>query len=428
MSAVENIWSRTSVAGLTSVIRSDAAITVAARFATVGLAFVTSVLVARLLGPEGQGMYAVTMTFAMTVVQLSILGMHSSNTYLLARDRSQFASLLGNSVWLSLAVGGVAAVLGLAIIHLLGWLGAIGLWCWLLAAATVPPRLFSLLGGSLLVGLQRIRAFNRMQLLLYLSLLIGIAAVGCFWADVAGVLAATALAWWFAGSILMRNLSRRMTGDRIRFDVAALKRGWRYAAKAHLACLFGFLLLRVHIFLLEHLTDSATVGYFSIANQAWEMAAIIPTSIALVLFPRLAADRQGSWQRMRGSLAAVLVYVIGLVVATLLLSRPAIVLVFGADYAPSAEIVLYLLPGMALYGVSVIFSQYLAAQGMPKSLVVSWAIALTISIVLGLLLIPRFQGTGSAIAVSATYLCQFALVWMISLMTKRSHSPPMVRG
>ena len=44
------------------------------------LSLITSVFVARTLGPEGRGLYAIALTIGMLGVQFSNLGLHSSNT------------------------------------------------------------------------------------------------------------------------------------------------------------------------------------------------------------------------------------------------------------------------------------------------------------------------------------------------------------
>ena len=80
------------------------------RLSVVALGFVNSILVTRILGPEGRGLFAVANTLSATGVQLGNLGLQSSNTYYVAREPGKLPVLLGNSLVVSAARGVVALV------------------------------------------------------------------------------------------------------------------------------------------------------------------------------------------------------------------------------------------------------------------------------------------------------------------------------
>ena len=64
--------------------------------AAIGL--VTSVLVARILGPEGRGAYAVAMAIGAMGVQLGNLGLQAANTYVISRQRDLLSIVVANSL------------------------------------------------------------------------------------------------------------------------------------------------------------------------------------------------------------------------------------------------------------------------------------------------------------------------------------------
>src|SRR3989442_8842856 len=72
--------------------------TFATRVFLIGAGVVASVMVARALGPEGRGLYAVAGALAGVGVQFGNLGLHSANTYFAARDRGLLPRLAGNSL------------------------------------------------------------------------------------------------------------------------------------------------------------------------------------------------------------------------------------------------------------------------------------------------------------------------------------------
>jgi hypothetical protein len=68
------------------------------RILLIGIGLITSVIVARVLGPEGRGLYAVAATIAAMGVQLGNLGLHASNTYYVAQKPELLPFLMGNTL------------------------------------------------------------------------------------------------------------------------------------------------------------------------------------------------------------------------------------------------------------------------------------------------------------------------------------------
>src|SRR5262245_3497664 len=79
---------------------SDFAWKVGETFATraflIGAGVAASVLVTRALGPAGRGLYAVAGVLTSIGVQFGNLGLHSANTFFVARDRRLLSRLAGN--------------------------------------------------------------------------------------------------------------------------------------------------------------------------------------------------------------------------------------------------------------------------------------------------------------------------------------------
>ena len=100
---------------ITQTLRSDFARKVAATFGTrvllLLLGMATGVITTRTLGPEGRGLYATLLTVGAIGVQFGNLGLHASNTYYVARDRSLLGVLVGNSLLIGLGLGSVGVLL-----------------------------------------------------------------------------------------------------------------------------------------------------------------------------------------------------------------------------------------------------------------------------------------------------------------------------
>jgi O-antigen/teichoic acid export membrane protein len=75
-----------------------------------------------------------------------------------------------------------------------------------------------------------------------------------------------------------------------------------------------------------------------------------------------------------------------------------------------------MLPGVLALGTATVLSQFLAAIGVPRTLIVVWALALALVLGVGRLLIPHHAGAGAAVALSITY---GALLLMVGLLVYR---------
>jgi O-antigen/teichoic acid export membrane protein len=401
---------------LTSVrdlLSGSAMSTAAARVVVLAAGVATSVITARVLQPSGRGDYFFAVTTAQLLVQFGSLGLPSSNTWLVARDRSRLAALVANSAWVAIAAG---AGLGLAAALLLHGRDDSGvLWAGLLL---VPPGLFYLLGGNLLVGIQEIGRFNAYQAGSAVLLLALVAAAAVLGAGAAGVLLACVAGWSLTGAVLLARL-RSLAGQApLAFDAAVFRCGLGYAQRAYLATLLGFLVLRANVFVLRTMGGAAPVGYYSVAAQFADVLAIVPQSAALVLFPALVRRQDDSFERTASQLAGMALLLGVACVALGVLAPLVIAVAFGASFLPAATSLRWMLPSVFFLGLTSVASQYLAAAGFPRQLVAVWAVGFAAVVILSCVLVPRFPVAGAPAALSAAHALVFALVAGLSLATR----------
>ena len=150
------------------------------------------------------------------------------------------------------------------------------------------------------------------------------------------------------------------------------------------------------------------------AAQISDVLAIVPQSIALVLFPRLVRERENRWEETRRAAlttGAVMVVVCGVAAVV---GGPVIRLLYGASYAPSANVLRIMLPGVVCLAVANIISQYLGAEGNPRILLAVWGGAAALVLGLSLLLVPNHAGAGAAAALSVTYALVLAAIFVVA--------------
>ncbi len=380
--------------------------TFATRVFLIGAGVVASVLVARTLGPEGRGLYAVAGALAGVGVQFGNLGLHSANAYFAARDRSLVPRLAGNSLAVSAALGGVTVALlwGVALVR--PDMAPLGGPLLLLVSVSIPIGLAYLLLQNVLVGLQEVRAFNRIEIVTRLVSLTLIALVIMERAVSPAALFAAGVAASAVG--LARVLARlwRLAPRAPRPSSALLRAHLLYGVKSYLACLFAYLVVRFDLLMVQRMLGMRQAGYYSIAASMADLVYLLPSVIGTILFPKLVAraTRAEKWRLTAGVSGLVLVLMIGVSGFAAILARPLIRLLFGADFLPAAPAFVLLAIAMIFYGVNNIVSNYLAALSFPWFSVVVWIAACALNVGLNLVWIPAYGILGASLSSLVCYV------------------------
>jgi len=386
---------------------------VGARYTRVATALVASVITARSLGPAGRGEYFFVLTAAGLIAHFGGLGMHATNMYQAARDRTLVSALTSNSLLAAVVIGGVggaASTLAFARVTTTAHDQTSLIFIPLIGATT----LFFMLGTHLLIGTNRVRTFNVFEAGANTAvlMLIGLAAV--VWPELGGFLGATFLVWLVAAIVLAANLWRT-DGNSFQPSLGVFRIGFRYAAKAYVISLLGYLLFRANIFLLAYLQSPADVGYFSIAAQISDALTLLPATIALVLFPTLVQDRKSGWHVATRQAALVGSGMCAICVVVAVLAEPIIVITFGPAYEPAVPIIRWMMPGIVAVSVTTVLSQYVAAIGIPRIVIIAWAVAVVLLVSLAWTLIPSHAGTGAAAASSISYVALLTMILAIGV-------------
>jgi O-antigen/teichoic acid export membrane protein len=387
--------------------------TLLTRALQISTGFVGTVLTARFLGPDLRGQYFFVVTLSLIVVQFANLGLHASNTYYVARDERWLGPLVDNSIWVSLiagAGGGAAAVVFVRVTALLPTPHSSLLW---FSVALPPAILFFMLGTNLLVGVNRIGTFNLFETFANLLVVAALVTAGVAAFRLSGFLAMTTAAWTISSVALLVYLAQG--GRTIAFHRRVFMSGVVYGAKAYAIAALGYLVLRSNVFLLQRFDGARVVGYYSVAAQIADVLAMLPASVALVLFPKLVrAEHATRWQQTIRTCAIVAAVLAALCAVAAVAAAPFVRLAFGNAYAPAIEIVRVMLPGVFALGTTMVLSQFLASIGMPRLNVLVWVVALGAVLVLGAVLIPGHGAVGAASALSITYWLVLALIGAVA--------------
>ena len=386
--------------------------TLVARLAIVALGLVGSVIIARSLGPSGRGEYAVAVAVSATAVQIGNLGLHTSSSWAASQRPELVGKLLANGVVWSFVVG---CALGVA-----AWMVALAFPAVLpvpqdllgLALVSVPFGLAYLVVANLLLGLQKVRNYNTLELS---NRALSVAAIGALVAvgvasplSTYGAVVAATLLSTVGGAAW---IARRRRG--VRPDRRVLIEFGGYGLRAYVAALFTFLVLRIDLLLVQYSLGSLEAGLYSIAVSLADVLYLLPVVVSTLLFPRLSAqsDRRVVWHEARRAVIVILALtsLLGLVAVTL--GGPLITLLYGDAFSPATPAFQWLVPAVILLSAHTVLMHYYYAVGAPAVTIYAPLTGAALNVVLNLVLIPVFGIVGASLASCGAYAAMLILSW-----------------
>ena len=391
-----------------------------AKLLMVALGLSITVLVAR-QGPQVQGAFAL-----FVAVESALLTLFTGLGLWLARQMSQQAGA-GPVRALPMLQGVLraAVVLGLlASVMLLG----VSWWSdrlpysqlWLLALGA-PFLLLVPTATGLWLGQGRMWPINVAQVAAPASVLTGLA--GAWWimqgTQRSGAMVALVLTAWVSGKSLvavvtavyaLKDAGRR---DDLLVPIASSDSTppswwaqWPFVATIGVVNVVGLLNYRASLFLVEHFHGLSAVGTYSVAVTSAELLWLLSSSVTVSVYARIGHPDT----RIAASMT---VQAVRINVLSTLLAAPvlfalawwALPWVMGPAYQASLMPLAALLPGVAAYAAASSLSAFYTNHlGRPQLSGAIAGLSLSISFVLGLVLVPRWGAVGAGVASSLGYI------------------------
>jgi O-antigen/teichoic acid export membrane protein len=371
-------------------------------------------LIARQLGPSGQGTFAVAYSLALMLTQVGGLGLTTANPYFAARTPSQVPRIVGNALWFAGVLGLALAGLGAAIKLLApGVLEGLGWTPLLVALAGIPGALAALFLQSVLLGVGRMVAYNGVEVvqaaLTLAALLVGFAFTDLGLTGVLAVLGAAR----YGAAIAFAAILHRGSGIFVGIDASLARVMLGYGLRVYVAILAAFLVIRLDLLLVNGYSGRAQAGLYSVAATLADGMFVLPAVIGLNLFARVArGDPVEASAEIFRSVAVLYALVC---IATIPVAPFAIRAFFGNDFEDATSLYYWLLPGIYALGMLTILSQHFAGRGFPPPLRTIWLFGLALNLALNFAFLPGRGAWVAALASSVTYAMLLVLhMWLFA--------------
>lgn len=372
---------------------------------------VTLIITARTLGPAGRGAVAAVTTWVGLFLTFGHLSLGTVAIHRATRLRgtdwfgptfSALASVAAAVSVVAFAAAAATYVLSDAFANLEpAWL--------LIGFAALPFQVWELYGSSLLMALDRIELYNRMQVISRSAGLVLLCILLAAGHGVLGVLLVLTLTQAAASLGGLRMMWER-AGRKLRVDAETLRDLFAGGSKLHLNAIGFYLTSSADVLILNYYRGAVETGQYQFATQLTFALLLIPQAAAAVLYGTLSRyGERDAWPYQRRMVVAMtaLMALGALVVGV---AAPLVVdLLGGARFAGAVPILRILLISV----VGMTFGTVMGPQWIGRGLFLHSSVIMLVlgigNVVASLLLTPRFGMYAPAWASVLTYSL-FALV------------------
>lgn len=395
------MWSRLGFPRrrLASMIRSTLA-TYAAQIAVVFTSFVTSVLLARYLGPADRGIAAIAVLTPSILVAIITPGYSTVIVPFMGHPTAKNQEVVAFVNATALAASAVSSLLyvpiALVAVSAVGAAPGTMALSWLL----VPMSILNLGAAYLTIGLGKVslRAMGAIAQAVAGLCLTWIALVGGLGpaAAVVGVAGGLVVSLGFLGLVVRRSVSLRS----LRLPLGTARRMLAFGLRGQAGQVAQFLNYRLDSVILAVIAGPSAVGLYSVATSVAEGGGLIASAASTAAYPRFVRDTSSVWSVLAWTTLSTVLLVAGIAV----LGPFAIPILFGGAFAPAITPMLVLLPGVIALAPLRVLSVATTAIGRPGLASLASVVGLCVTVGLDVALIPRAGAVGAGVASSVAYV------------------------
>ena len=398
-------------------LTGDAASAFSAQLVGVLCGVVGLIIAARVLGPTGRGLLALV-TLWISLFALAVpFSMGYGLAFELRRERARLDDALSSAAGLALVLG--TAATGLAVVGAwrcsFGILEGVSPGQVMVGAIGLPAMIFTGLSALVLTAAGRLReasligAIGSIALLALLAVLLLALQLGVWGAILASSLAS------ITGAILTLLWFRSHFRAALIVRPALWTSALRFGAKLHPGVIAQWANYSLDRFLINVFLGPSAVGVYAVAASLGERLWMLPGAVGSSLLSRTGGNAPDDAHLTARACRSTLWLMAGACLALGLAAPLVIPALFGASFAAAAKPLRILLPGILLLSAGKTVAPYLLNHNRPWA--GTWISLVSVSgtVILNLLLIPRFGIVGSALASTAAYAANGVLHCVVFL-------------
>lgn len=378
---------------------------------------VTVIIIARVLGPEGQGEYTLLTLFATLLFTFLNFGFNVSSTYYIGKGNIYDEHTIWKTNLIVMSFLSILSILagGFVIIFLKDLFFSSISTSYLSIMLLILPFFFLLnFVQSIFLGYQNFDVINISAILTQLLILIlTFLFLNVFHMNVLGAILAFIISNIIISILLVILLLKKyhLSIKKGVFSIPFAKDAFNYGIKVHISNLVSFFNYRADTFLIAYFSNSLSVGIYNVAVSIAERLWIVSQSVSNVLFPKISSMSNNDEKDYLTTMLTRNVLLISIITSIILvlISDFLILLLFGSAYEDAALPLKILMPGIVFLSVDRILSNDLSGRGKPEMSMYTSITTIILNIFLNIILIPKYGLSGAAFSTSLSYTVAFII-------------------
>lgn len=401
-------------------ILKESIVTFSTKLFIFSFAFFKSIIIARILGPSGKGIWSALVFIPSITVTFTNLGIDSANAFFTSKKTYPLNILISNSItlvaFLSFLTLFVYAILFKFIYQFYSQkytsLSPLILWIMLI---NIPLILFYRFLTGILHGEKKIILINKITLAVnFIHLIILLIMLIVLKLSIKG-LAYAYLITNLLSTLLTTIYLIKYGFKTFRVQLYSIKAILAYGIKCFIGNALQYLNYRADVFLLFTLKGVKSVGIYTLGVTLIEILWFFSYAVNFSLFPRIASADKKSQTFIPSAFKVTILLTLFLAIPFLFLLPFITNFLYGNKFLPSVKVGYFLFPGILLFVGYRILASFFAGIGRPG--INTWInfLSLVLNIIGNIILIPYLDFIGASISSTISYSFSFVLSLFIYL-------------
>lgn len=364
----------------------------------------TSIISARYLGPEKNGIIAALLVYPGLFMTVGSLGIRQSTTYFLGKKiyTEEEIKTAITQIWMFTTV--VSLLICFILMRSFSNSGDNLLWV-LLALAPLPFSLFNTYNSGVFLGKNDIKTFNKINwipsMLSFAGMILFVISLQL---EISGFMIASIAGPLFMAFILLFK-NKFIQSFSLKYNWKIIKSMLSLGVVYAIALFIINLNYRIDVIILDKLSTPFELGIYSkgagITQYLWN----IPMILSTIVFARSAVSKDEYLFSLKvAQLLRLSFILVSLISIMLIFISPFIIIgMYGDEFYNSIKVLQILLPGVIILTIYKVMNMDLAGKGKPWISMKAMIPALLINVGLNLFLIPKYGAAGASISSTVSY-------------------------
>lgn len=366
----------------------------------------TGVILSRVLGAAGYGLYSSIIVVPVIVIGFTQLGIRRSLIYHLGNKADSESNIL-SAVFLLLLYTSALSIIICGMVFFFSDSLILDPLIVGIVLLTIPMLLTNVFAGGVFLGKEQILRANiinagpSLLTLVFTVLFVWVlkfSVLGAF----AAISVANLLMVVYVYYVHVHDYRIRLTW---KYHEGTIKSLIKLGVVNAVAIFIMQLNYRMDVLMLKKLSTLEQTGYYSLAMQIAEQLWHIPLAIEMIILSRSANTNDDQFVHKTVASIFRISLVIGLIggVVIFFISPWIVPLIFGKEFVNSVPMIQVVLPGILIMIGFRILNSRLTGMGKPQIAIFTFLPALVINFAVNLALIPVYGGIGAAWATNISY-------------------------